>query len=188
MSALTGRLLVAVPRPHDQHDPDIFTRSVVLLLHHGEDDGAQGLVLTCPLEAGVDDVLPGWQAVCSSPDRLFQGGPVGLDAAIALANVPGRGDVEGIRRLFGSLSLVDLDAPTESLAPLMAGMRVFAGNAGWDVGQLEEELDDGVWVVVPAEIGDFFDADPETLWQRVIERQPMPLKLLASFPDDPELN
>lgn len=187
VSSLTGRLLVAVPHPHDSDDDDIFARSVVFVLQHGA-DGAQGLVLTCPLEAGVDDVLPGWQSLVSTPDRLFQGGPVGLDLAIALANVPGHAEVLGATRLFGSLSLVDLDAPQALLVRELAGMRVFAGSSAWDAGQLDSEIAQGVWLIVEAEIGDCFDANPDTLWERVLHRQPFPVNLLASYPEDPTLN
>lgn len=187
MRFTTSRLLVAVPHPHDRDEADIFARSVVYVLHHG-DDGAQGVVLTCPLEVGVDDVLPGWQPIASEPGRLFQGGPVGMDMAIALANVPGRDETLGAKKMYGSLALVDLDAPTALLEAEIAGLRVFAGSAGWDSGQLEGEIADGLWVVVDAEIGDVFDSDPATLWQRVLRRQPAPLRYLASFPDDPSLN
>lgn len=187
MSSLTGRLLVAVPRPHDRDGDDLFARSVVLVLHHG-DDGAQGLVLTVPLDAGVDVVLPGWQEVVSRPDRVFHGGPVGLDRAIALANVPGHDDVLGTTRLFGALSLVDLDAPPALVAAQVAGMRIFAGSAGWDAGQLDAELAEEWWIVVEPEIGDVFDDRPETLWRRILARQSFPTNLIATFPEDPTLN
>lgn len=187
VSSLTSRLLVAVPRPRDTDEGDLFSRSVVLVLHHG-DDGAQGLVLTAPLEAGVDVVLPGWQRMVSRPDRIFQGGPVGLDRAIALANVPGRDDVLGTTRLFGALSLVDLDAPPVLIGAHLAGMRVFAGSAGWDAGQLDAEVADEWWLVVRPEIGDVFDDDPSSLWRRVLARQSFPTNLLAGFPRDPSLN
>lgn len=187
VSSLTGKLLVAVPRPHDREDADIFARSVVFVLHHG-DEGAQGLVLTCPLEAGVDSVLPGWQSVVSAPDRLFQGGPVDLDRAICLANVPGHDETLGAKRLFGSLSVVDLDAPPELLAGDSSGIRIFAGSAGWSPGQLDAELAAHTWVAVEHEVNDVFDPDPATLWQRVLTRQPWPLRLLVSFPADPTLN
>lgn len=187
MANLTSKLLVSVPRPHDRDEADIFTRAVVLVLHHDE-DGAQGVVLTCPLESGVDVVLPGWQELASPPDRLFQGGPVGLDMAIALANVPGHGEALGARKLFGSLALIDLDAPQPLLAAELAGLRIFAGSAGWSAGQLDAEIEADVWAVLDAEIGDIFDPDPDSLWERVLRRQPPPLRYLASFPDDPRMN
>ena len=111
-----------------------------------------------------------------------------LDSAIALAGAPGRSDVLGVQRLFGSIAVVDLDAPPEIVAPHVSGLRVFAGNCGWSPGQLDTEIDDDFWVVVDAEIGDLFDPKPQTLWARVLERQAAPLRYLASFPDDPSLN
>ena len=187
VSSWTSKLLVAVPHPYDCDDDDIFTRSVVFLLHHGS-DGAQGLVLNHPLETGVDEVLPGWQPLASTPNRLFQGGPVALEMAIALANVPGHDETLGAKRLYGSLSLVDLDAPTALLEAEIAGLRIFAGSAGWDAGQLEQEVRDGVWVLAESEIGDVFDPEPQTLWQRVLRRQTAPTRYLASFPRDPQWN
>lgn len=184
---LTGRLLLAVPRAHDEVEGDIFARSVVLVLHHG-DDGAQGLVLTAPLDVGVDSVLPGWQAAVCPPDRLFQGGPVGLDTAIGLANVPGTSHGPGVTRLFGALAVVDLDEQVEQVARQAAAIRIFAGSCGWDAGQLDTELADAWWVRTDFEIGDVFDDDPATLWRRIMQRQPAPTRWMASFPRDPSLN
>ena len=56
------------------------------------------------------------------------------------------------------------------------------------VGQLDAELADEWWFVADYEIGDLFDDDPDTLWQRIVRRQPFPLNLMATFPDDPSLN
>ena len=91
-SFLTGQLLVATPHTGG----DVFRRSVVLLLHHG-DDGAQGVVLNKPLEAEVDAVLPPWQKYVTPPARLFQGGPVALDSALGIAGYAGwsAGQLEG---------------------------------------------------------------------------------------------
>ena len=79
-----GRLLVASP----QIEEETFRRSVVLLLHHDE-DGAQGVILNRPIEADIDAVLPGWKDIASSPQTMFQGGPVELNSAIGLVTVPG---------------------------------------------------------------------------------------------------
>ncbi len=180
----TGQLLVATP----QIEEGVFHRSVVLVLHHGE-DGAQGLVLNRPIEAGIDAVLPGWEEHASRPATMFQGGPVQLDSALGLVAVPGdHPDPTGVRRLFGAVALVDLDTPPVLVAPELAGLRIFAGYAGWSPGQLEEEIDTGSWFVVPTESGDAFTDEPHGLWQRVLRRQPEPLRWVAWFPPDPSLN
>lgn len=181
---LAGRLLVATP----QIEEGPFRRAVLLLLHHDE-GGAQGVILNQPLEADVEAVLPGWKAVVTVPRTVFHGGPVELDSAIGLVTVPGD-DPEplGVKHLFGGLGLVDLDAPPGLVAAEVAGMRIFAGYAGWSPDQLEAEVRRGDWYVVDHEARDAFSGDPETLWVRVLRRQDDELKLVASYPDDPSMN
>ncbi|NLT55341.1 MAG: YqgE/AlgH family protein [Actinomycetales bacterium] len=181
---LVGRLLVASPVLRDPN----FRRSVVILLDHGE-DGALGLVVNRPLDVDVSVVLPGWQPFATSPGRLFRGGPVQLDSALGLVAVPGDGEEPvGVKRIFGSLGLVDLDAPPEVVAGGVAGLRIFAGYAGWGAGQLEEEIGEGAWYVVDAEARDAFSDEPAVLWQQVLRRQRGDLALVSTYPDDPSLN
>ena len=181
---LAGRLLVASP----QIEEETFRRSVILLLHHDE-DGAQGVILNRPLDADIDAVLPGWKSVATKPQTVFQGGPVELNSAIGLVTVPGdEPEPLGIKHLFGGLGLVDLDAPPNLVAPEVAGMRIFAGYAGWIGGQLENEIRRGDWYVVPSESRDAFSSVPQQLWSDVLARQNDSLKLVANFPDDPSLN
>ncbi|GAB3495818.1 YqgE/AlgH family protein [Flexivirga sp.] len=189
MTDLTGRLLVAVPREESESaEDDVFNRSVVLVLHH-DGDGAHGLILNRPLVAGVDSVLPGWQEHVSTPDCIFQGGPVSLDTALALAVAERTEDESlGIRKLFGDLCLVDLDAPPPIVAPVVGSLRIYAGYAGWAEGQLEGEIEDGMWFVVDAQTGDAFSGDPGQLWSRVLRRQRSAMSFAATFPTDPDLN
>jgi putative transcriptional regulator len=159
---LSGSLLVATPQISD----GVFCRSVVLLLHH-DAEGAQGVVLNRPMDARIDAVLPDWQAHATAPSVLFEGGPIGLDSA---------------------LGLVDLDTPPAIVVPEVAGLRIFAGYAGWSSGQLEDEVSSGSWYVVESEGRDAFDDDPEQLWTRVLRRQRGHLAFVATFPTDPEMN
>ncbi len=177
-----GRLLVASPLLGDPN----FHRTVVLLLDHG-DEGAFGVVLNRPLEVEVDAVLPGWQDVVSVPRGLFQGGPVGLDGAIGVAVAADEPSVF-VDSLAGPFGLVDLDADPEPLVGRFVGLRIFAGHSGWGAGQLEDEVGEGAWFVVPALARDAFDADPETLWSRVLRRQGGDLAMLAHFPTNTALN
>jgi putative transcriptional regulator len=167
---------------------DVFHRSVILMLHH-DDDGAQGVVLNKPLAAEVDAVLPGWQRVVTAPPVLFQGGPVSTSSALGLVTVPGdEPEPLGVKRLFGSIGLVDLDVPTPVVAAELAGMRIFAGYSGWSEGQLEMETRRGDWYVVDAEARDPFTSQPDELWKTVLRRQRDNLAFVANFPDDPSMN
>jgi putative transcriptional regulator len=186
---IAGRLLVATPQLADPN----FRRSVVLVVEHEAEDGTLGVVLNRPTEVPVDRVLPPWSELVTGPSVVFQGGPVALDSALALAHVPGTEEPLGWRALSGSpavarVGLVDLDAPPELLASEVTRLRVFAGYAGWGAGQLRSEIEEGAWYVVSAESGDVFMDAPERLWTGVLRRQGGDLAFVATFPDDPSLN
>lgn len=183
--SVTGQLLVATPLTGD-----VFARTVILMLHHGP-DGAHGLVLNRPLEASVDVVLPEWQPFVTPPGVLFQGGPVGMDTAMGLVSVPGHEGEDaplGTQLLFGGIGLVDLDAPAPLVVPELAGFRIFVGYAGWTAGQLEGEIAQGAWYVVPREPRDPFHEATDDLWREVLLRQRNSLSMVTTATDRPELN
>jgi putative transcriptional regulator len=182
--SLAGRLLVATALI----DEVTFRRSVVLILEQNA-DGAMGLVLNQPLDADVKAVLPAWQTHVTAPGRLFRGGPVGIDTALGVVAVPGDGpEPDGVRRLFASIGLVDLDTAPQTVMGGLAGLRIYAGYAGWSAGQLESELAEGAWYVVSAEARDPFTDRPEALWRAVLRRQRGELAFMATYPDDPSAN
>lgn len=189
MEPVPGSLLIAAPTLSDPH----FARTIVLLLDAGH-DGALGVVLNRPSDVGVDSVLRDWADVVTGPDVLFQGGPVETDSALAVAVIEGADDVGpddepvGWRRVFAGVGLVDLDAPVELLSDALSGLRIFAGYAGWSAGQLEGEIAEGAWYVVPAEEQDAFRPDPAGLWARVLRRQGGQLAMLATMPAEPSQN
>jgi putative AlgH/UPF0301 family transcriptional regulator len=47
---------------------------------------------------------------------------------------------------------------------------VFLGYAGWGPGQLEHEVELGAWHILPADAASVFDADPDSVWPRLIRR------------------
>jgi putative transcriptional regulator len=182
MDSLRGRLLVATPAI----EAGPFLRSVVYVLDH-DADGALGVIVNRPLESDVDDVLPDWAGLVNAPVCLFDGGPVAMDSALALGVVRGPVAPTGWRQMAGRVGLVDLDGPLPAGGEL-AGLRVFAGYAGWAPEQLESELAEGAWIVVEALDSDLISPRPETLWRDVLRRQDDDLRFWTTFPDDPSAN
>ena len=191
---LTGHLLVASPRLADPN----FTRRVILVLDHG-DHGALGVVIDRPGGVAVGELLPQWHSLATAPAELFTGGPVARNALIGLVRLTSRPEAseEGHLEQSGWRMLVDADRPVgtvdlssdpELIAESIVGARLFSGYAGWDSDQLEEEIEEGSWYVVPAEARDPISADPEGLWRRVLRRQGGALTVVAGFPEDPAMN
>jgi putative transcriptional regulator len=66
---------------------------------------------------------------------------------------------------------------------------VFAGHSGWAAGQLEAELEGEGWIVEEhPPIEELLTDEPETLWNRVLERKGGQYALLARMPVDPSVN
>jgi putative transcriptional regulator len=173
-------------------DPN-FRRTVVLVVEDEPDEGTLGVVLNRPTEVPVGQVLEPWDDLASAPSVVFQGGPVSPNSALGLAIVPGDEEPVGWRALespvlVARIGLVDLETPPQLLAGGIASFRVFAGYAGWGPGQLQAEIEEGAWYVLPAEPADPFGPEPRRLWQAVLRRAGGTLALVATYPDDPSLN
>ena len=162
-----GVLLVATPLLTDPN----FARSVVLLLSH-DPDGTVGVVIDRPTDIAVGEYLPTWELVAAEPAVVFHGGPVQQEVGIGV----------GIRA--GMLELVDLGEDPDPDIPV----RIFAGCAGWSPGQLDGELAEDAWFVLPFEPSDLLTDEPYDLWSHVLRRQAAPLAYFGLYPPDPRLN
>ena len=181
-----GTLLVAAPGLLDPN----FRRTVIYIVEHRE-RGSLGVVLNRPSEVALHDVLPAWAPLSSRPPAVFVGGPVDGKTALCLAALragqhPNGSD--GLVAVSGPVALVNLDGDPAALAPRVRGLRVFAGYAGWDAGQLAGEIERGDWFVVPALPDDVLAGRGPDLWSRVLRRQGVPLALLATMPLDTRHN
>lgn len=179
---LTGALLVAIP---GMLDPN-FRRSVVLVCDH-TDQGALGVILNRPGGAEVGAYLPGWADRVALPRVVFEGGPVQREVAIGLGRCETTQPVEGWTPVTDRIGLVDLSTDPQ-LAAGITEVRVFSGYAGWSSGQLETEVAEGGWFVVPSEPNDPFAGAPDRLWSAVLKRQGGALAFYATYPPDPSLN
>lgn len=165
-----------------------FANSVVLILDR-DPGGTLGVCLDRLSPFVLGEVLPGWEELVCPPQRLFEGGPVSPNGAVCVAKVANpTEDPPGWRRLFDDIGLLHLDTPTELVEGAFTDLRIFAGYAGWDAGQLEGELDAGAWHRVSAREDDIFGTDPEGLWRRVLRRQGGTLALYSTWGTDPEAN
>jgi putative transcriptional regulator len=184
MDSLTGRLLVATPTLKDPN----FERTVVMLVAH-EPGGTLGVVLNRATEITVAEVLDGWGGLAGDPSVVFEGGPMQPESAICLARSrSATGRVAGFNRVSGSVGTLDLSQDPESVKDKILGVRVFAGYAGWEEGQLEHEIGVGSWFVFDALPGDAFVGRPDDLWPMVLRRQGGLMAAVAIFPSDPAMN
>ncbi|SDT04150.1 putative transcriptional regulator [Nocardioides scoriae] len=183
MQPARGSLLISSATLQDPR----FARTLVLVLD-SDDSGSLGVVLNRPATTPVGEVLASWSDLTSAPQVLFEGGPVEGNAALAVARLSGAGVPEAWQPLSATLGILDLDRPPEEYVGLISALRVYAGYAGWGPGQLDDEIDSGSWHLAPAEDHDLFSDDPGGLWRQVLRRQPGPVAMLSTLPEDASLN
>ena len=188
MQPAAGSLLVASAKLTDPN----FVRTVLLVLD-SEPGGTLGVVLNRPTDTPVDQVLAPWRHLTTEPGVFFRGGPVELNAALAVGALrEGAQPPPGWRTLDDatttSVGIVDLDSPPDDFLGQLTALRVYAGYTGWGAEQLEGEIAEGSWHVLPSTHADLFTSNPDGLWRQVLARQPTPLSFMATLPEDPNLN
>ena len=184
-----GMLLLAAP---GMLSPE-FARSVIFLIEHDE-HGTLGVDLTQRSQTPVHNVLEPWASLMAKPPVLYVGGPVNQTQPICIgvvrngATLPQETDsITGaplMERIAHRFALVNLGAEPEDVRDRIDGARIFAGYAGWDPGQLEEELDRGDWYVAPALPSDVLAPAAADIWGDCMRRQPWPLPLYGTYPVD----
>ncbi len=155
MSNLVGCFLVARSSLRD----GFFGRSVILMLQHGA-DGAFGLVLNRPAKA---DQLP---------FTVYVGGPCKMDGLLMIHGCENWLDEEDEAKMEVCpgvfLGTKDhFEKATEAESDETGRFRVFTGYAGWAPEQLESEMQQGAWIVLPASGEIIFETAADELWEKL---------------------
>lgn len=176
---LTGSVLVAHPNLLDPN----FRRTILFLSHHNVDDGAVGLVLNRPLHKTFSEVSLNERSGPLGEAGLFYGGPVAVDH-ITIASLQWQEQTSGVA--FQNFTTSGLEP--EISPEWQPGLRVFVGYAGWSKGQLEGEIAQKAWIVLPPARDLIEMNSPQTAWRDIMRHSGPMMKLLGEAPDDPELN
>lgn len=180
MESLTAQLLISSAGLHDPN----FRHTVVLIANH-TDEGAVGVILNRSTELLVREAVPPLAELTGNEALLFEGGPVQPMQPVVMAELGGaaRADVPVLGNIGFLTGEVD-----DAVRPSVVRARVFAGHSGWGAGQLEEELEEGAWILEPAIPDDVFTDEPGSLWRRVLVRKGGKYRHIAMVPKDPRVN
>ena len=180
---IEGQALVASPFLMDRN----FHRSVVFIVKHDE-EGAYGLILNRPLNVQISELLR--QVLDTTVDNdhpIYSGGPVeGPVVVVHERPTPGAPLYEP-----GVYLTSDKDDFTSICTQVESRYRVFNGYAGWAAGQLEDELEQGGWLVCSLSKDELF-ADSEEIWQMAVRKIGKSILTdslnVTHVPSDPSVN
>jgi putative transcriptional regulator len=167
---LTNQLLIAMPAMGDPN----FAKSVALVCDHSS-AGALGLILNKPLPMRMGEVFEQLEieldeaALRERPvlrDRpVLRGGPVQTDRGFVVHRAGGKWDstLQVSDELHVTTSRDILAAMARGVGPAEA--MVALGYAGWEGGQLEQEIRANAWLNAPVDLQVVFDLPFESRWE-----------------------
>ncbi len=152
--------IVAVPHLMDPN----FHHSVVLLFEQNE-QGALGVVINHESPLLLQDLCEDHDIpFTGDPEkRVRKGGPVQPEQGLVLYGDEHE-DPEG-RQVLEGLHVSASKGTLGRLCSLTDGrFQCYSGYAGWGPGQLEKEIGEGAWIIVPVDAGMVLDSPPGEVW------------------------
>ncbi|MCY4358419.1 MAG: YqgE/AlgH family protein [Gammaproteobacteria bacterium] len=158
--SLTNQFLIAMPQLTDSY----FAKSVTYLWQHNE-QGALGIVINKPLKARMSDIFNELDIQVSANVSTFQeqhvlaGGPVERDKGFIIhdAGEHWQSSIKVSENIWVCTSKTILHDIACGEGP--GNYLVALGCAGWEAGQLENELSHNAWLTAPVDSSLLFSKD-----------------------------
>jgi putative transcriptional regulator len=148
---------------------DLEYRQTVLIAAPYANGGHVGVILNRPTRRSLASLFPEHEPSKKVVDPVFYGGPFSRSALVALVHAdhsPGAGSVPLMKDLYLAFRANTIDHVIET-TPNEA--RYFVGYVGWLPGELQNEIDRGLWTVLDADIGLVFRKHTEGMWEELLQ-------------------
>ncbi len=167
MKSFSNHFIISMPHMNDP----IFSKSLIYICEH-DDDGAMGLIINKPMiSENASDIIQqtGLTQIEPLPDIYF-GGPVNLEMGLILHDA--NYNIEGTLTISKSVALT---SNKQIVLDLKNGggpdeFRFSFGYAGWGKGQIEREIENGDWLLMPADDDFIFSIPNIDKWKKAASK------------------
>ena len=177
-----GNLLIARPTILGDFT---FNRSVILLADHSE-DGSVGFIINKSLDFNLSDIFPD---IIHRNFHIFNGGPVEQDKLFFIHSIPKKipGSIKIVRDIYwgGDFDTVKELLKKDEIAE--NEIKFFLGYAGWQVHQLEDELNSASWAMLKNKKKEIFE-DNTGLWKQKMKELGGEYLIWSNAPENPSYN
>jgi len=147
MEKFSNNFLLSMPNLNDS----IFGESLIYICNHNK-SGAMGIIINKPMpEKNIKKILKETSLEQLKPTiKIYFGGPVDLGIGMFLHS-PGyktKGTMNISKTIALSSDISIIDDIKNGFGP--SKFKFALGYAGWSKGQLENEIENGHWLLVPA--------------------------------------
>ena len=165
MYTLKNKLLVSMPNMTDPY----FAKSVIFICEYN-DDGAVGFIINKPvstmkiIRSGIKDKF--FKDLLSQSNKIYFGGPVSIHEAWMLSAKNTKNisfDMSVKTKLSNDLELIKKILFEEKK---LDNTKLIFGHSAWDKNQLDNEIKNGDWLLMPADDNFIFSISNSDKWQK----------------------
>tara|TARA_B110000263_G_scaffold22976_1_gene17846 strand:+ start:3047 stop:3601 length:555 start_codon:yes stop_codon:yes gene_type:complete len=144
----------------------IFRKSTILVCEHDK-NGAMGLIINKPIVSDGDksSFLKDIFSTMNIKSKIYFGGPVNIQNCFVLhdSSYLSNDTIE----LSSEISLTSNDSILDDIKNNIGpkNYKINMGYAGWDKGQLEDEIKNGDWLLKPITKNFIFDIPDKNMWE-----------------------
>lgn len=177
---LEGKLLIALPGMSDAR----FERAVIYICAHSANTGTMGLIINKPIEELNFRELTQKLGIAASANSanipILYGGPVETSRGFVLHSSDYQSDTSTLP-VSPTISLTaTIDIMTALAFDKGPEQAIFAlGYAGWDGGQVEDEMRQNSWLHCDAHPEILFDLPHETKWEAALRKMGIDISSLS---------
>ena len=161
---LKNHILISSSHLEDQ----VFGRSIIYICEHDK-NGAMGFIINKPFpeknlklilnETGLNKLEP--------HPNIYLGGPVGINNGFFIHS--SKYSTKGTQKISKTISITSnnkvIDDLTNGTGPTKYQFSL--GYAGWDKNQLDKEIENGDWFIMPASSKLIFNTPVNKKWETV---------------------
>ena len=178
-TSLKNHFLIAMPHLVDP----TFSHTITFVCEHNA-NGAMGIVINRPLELNLGDIFQHINVkdahVQCRNQIVYNGGPVQTDRGFVIHNDDPQWkaslQVTGEINMTTSIDILEAIAHNEGPSQFLVAL----GYAGWDAGQLDDEMAANAWLSIEASPEIIFDTPFEQRWQAAASTLGVDLSLLST--------
>lgn len=163
MNLSVGNILISSPSLDDEH-----FEQVVICITAYNDQGATGFVINKVFNRKFNELV---EFKHSPAFLIYSGGPVDNEHLFFLHRRPdliNDGDKIDDQVYFGG-DFAQAVAAMNAQQLHEKDIRLLIGYCGWEAGQLEEEIEEGSWILCNAGIAVVFTHDVDQLWDTLYD-------------------
>ncbi len=158
-------MLVAQPELHSE-----LFGSAILFVKPLADGSHVGFIINRPTNAKLGDLFPEDEPSKKVVDPIYLGGPESYNRVFALVGQQDTAGKDALQMMPGVFLVAEAKDIDKIIASDPEHARFFLGMVTWRPGQLDEEIDRGMWYVNEPDAKLVLEKKTDGLWEELVRR------------------